>query len=77
MEFNVEQVVQGTQKQLLELWFEVYSVKGSRKSQAARKSHAQARRYLVDVGVPESALAKFLIPEEDWVKMVLSDAFKI
>ena len=77
MDFNVEQVVRSTQKQLLELWFEIYIAKGTRKSQAARKSHAQANRYLAEVGVPESELAKFIISEANWVEMVLSDAFKM
>jgi len=71
MEFNPQEVVASTQKQLLDVWFEVYLLKGHRVSQAARKSHAQCLQYLRDAGVPEADLATVVISEDEWVKKML------
>ena len=71
MEFNPQQVVMSTQKQLLNVWFEVYLLKGNRISQAARRSHAQCVLYLRSVGVSEPDLAALIVPEEEWVQEML------
>jgi len=72
MEFNPHQVVISTQKQLLNVWFEVYLLKGHRVSQAARRSHAQCLQYLREVGVPESDLTTLVVSEEQWVQAMLT-----
>jgi len=72
MEFNPHQVVMSTQKQLLNVWFEVYLLKGHRVSQAARKSHAQCLQYLREVGVSESDLTTLVVSEEHWVQAMLT-----
>jgi len=72
MEFNAQQVIVSTQKQLLEVWFEVYLLKGHRISQAARKSHSQCLLYLRDAGVSETDLAALMVAEEDWVQAMLT-----
>lgn len=61
-----------TQKQLLDVWFEVYLLKGHRVSQAARRSHAQCLQYLQEVGVSESDITTFVVPEEEWVQAMLT-----
>jgi len=72
MEFNPQEVVMSTQKQLLDVWFEVYLLQGHRVSQAARRSHARCLEYLRAVGVPESDLATLVVAEEEWVQTMLT-----
>ena len=72
MEFDPQHVVLNTQQQLLNLWFEVYLLKGHRVSQAARRSHAQALHYLRAVGVPDGDLLTHLMSEDEWVRAMLA-----
>ena len=71
IDFDTQQVILSTQKQLLNLWFAVFLLRGMDREEAARKSHQQAMEYLREAGMGETQIPLVILSEEAWVRTMM------